>query len=81
MDFEIYELVEHLAKKAGYCEGEISEEDLEEFVEDRYGVSSETFSKIINDLLPLCDKAESPLTGTLYQGFGTEHVWLLNRKC
>lgn len=82
MNWEIYELIEYLAKKSGYCEttDDIPEEDLDDFIQNRYEINLETFSTIINDLLPLCDKGESPLTGKLYQGFGTGRIWLIKRE-
>ena len=40
----------------------------EEFYK-RYGFELYHAEQLINDLLPLCEVAKSPLTGKLYQGF------------
>ena len=80
MDLDIYELLLHFAKQWQYDADDVSEEDLDELIIDRYGIDSETYSRIVKDLLPLCDKAVSPLTGKTYKGFGTDYIWLLKTE-
>lgn len=81
MNYDIYELVAHLAeqKEPGVYDLD-DDESLEEFVYDYYQLDIENFAIILNDLLPLCTIAQSPLTGTWYRGFGTENTWLFNKK-
>lgn len=81
MNYDIYELLAHLAelKEPGVFDLE-DEESLEEFIWNNYEINLENFNNLINDLLPLCDKAKSPLTDKLYQGFGTGNYWLVKKE-
>lgn len=82
MDYtDIYGLLAYLAEKKEPGVYDLEDNDsLEDFVYDYYMIDVDSFSNLINDLLPLCDKDESPLTGTLYQGFGTDNVWLVKKE-
>lgn len=81
MNFDIYELLAHLSelKEPGVFDIE-DDSSLEDFLYDYYGINIEEFENLINDLLPLCDKAKSPLTDKLYQGFGTGNYWLIKKE-
>lgn len=81
MNFDIYELLAHLAelKEPGVFDIE-DDSSLEDFLYDCYGINIEEFENLINDLLPLCDKAKSPLTDKTYQGFGTGNYWLIKKE-
>lgn len=81
MNYDSYELVAHLAEQHEPGVYDIEDEvSLEDFVYDYYGIDFDSFELLINDLLPLCTIAQSPLTGVWYRGFGTENIWLLSKK-
>jgi len=77
----------YLAKKVHYGlnpedgTDEISYDTLDDFLNNQYGISIDDFEDLINDLLPLCDKAQSAITETWYRGFGTGSFWLYKEKC
>ena len=78
---DIYDLLAYLAKKKEPEAYNIeNEESLERFLYDYYNMDLDNFSNLIEDLLPLCDKEESPLTDTLYQGFSADNVWLVRKE-
>jgi hypothetical protein len=81
MNYDVYDLIAHLAeqKEPGLHDLE-DEEDLSDFIYYEYGIDIEAFVCLVNDLLPLCSIAQSPLTGTWYRGFGTDNIWLFNKK-
>lgn len=72
--FDIEMLAAHL------CKVEEDQEDFENQIEgeliEKYGISLEQFTNLINDLSPLLDMAISPLTEVAYIGFGTGKFWL-----
>lgn len=81
MDWELIDLVLHLAAGRGSTISEDSElEELEEFIYNEYSIDIDDFASLMKDLLPLCDRAESPLTKKLYSGFGANEVWLLKQE-
>ena len=82
MDYDLYELVLYLAKlkETDIYDDDSGEKDLEEFIYDHYEINIENFGNLIKDLLPLCDKGESPLTNKLYQGFGIDNFWLIKQE-
>ena len=89
-----FELIEFLALKnksvRGITEclpdsegGDLDDGDLDEdlICEILYGISLGGFNKLIEDLLPLCMMASSPLTGITYQGFAdTDRRMFLVKK-
>jgi len=81
MGFDLYELIAHLAeqKEPGIYDLD-DDESLEDFIYDYYDMNIESFELIINDLLPLCTVAQSPLTSLWYRGFGTNDTWLLSKR-
>lgn len=82
MNFDKFELIAYLAeKKVGPTEYDLTDEDsLVEFLFDHYNIDIESFEVLIDDLLPLCTVAQSPLTDIWYRGFGTNDTWLLNKR-
>lgn len=81
MNFDLYDLVAHLAEEKEPGVYDIEDEDsLEEFISDYYGIDIENFENLMRDLLPLCTVAQSPLTDLWYRGFGTENIWLLSKR-
>lgn len=61
---------------------EIDLEEAWDKFEGKYGIAHYAVEELINDLLPLCMIAESPLTKKVRQGFvDTENnIWLMNRE-
>ncbi len=55
----------------------LSNQEIEEILIDKFGCDLEGLSKIVGALAPMANKAKSPLTKTLYQGFEVEGHWLL----
>ena len=45
---------------------------------DKYSIDFDDFEKLIKDLLPLCNRDTSPLTGKEYVGFANKKTgfWL-----
>jgi len=81
MNWEIYELIAYLAKqKDPILYKDIKYEDLESFIYHEYGIDIQNFIDLIENLLPLCDVAKSPLIDTIYQGFGTGSFWLVKKE-
>lgn len=75
--FDIELLAEHLCE-LGEME-DIETEDIDEKLSEKYGISLEQFTDLINDLTPLLDMAISPLTEEPYIGFGTGSFWLAKK--
>lgn len=86
---DIYELILEL------CKDDIIEfknsidcpidEDLDEWGMDNllyycFEININYFTDLIEKLLPLCEKAKSPLTEILYQGFATDEHWLIKKE-
>lgn len=55
----------------------LTDQEIEETLIDKFGYDLEGFSKIVEVLAPMANKAKSPLTKTLYQGFEVKGHWLL----
>lgn len=51
-------------------------EAIEEAFIEKYELDTEQFVRLLNDLIPFCAMAESPLTGKVYRGFALDHRWL-----
>ena len=80
MPLEIMELLAYLASIKSPGEYDLEDDiELENFLYDHYNIDIESFTELIDDLLPLCDKGISPLTEIAYQGFGKDNVWLIYR--
>ena len=81
---DIYDLVRALVEddwSDSGVSGDIEDYSfLEELLFDAYGINIEDFEKLINALLPMCYEAKSELTGTVYQGFGKNGIWLCRNK-
>lgn len=76
MNNDLYELIAYLAQ---INRDEYEDSDLGEILYDQFSIDLEEFENLINKLLPLCCIAESPLTGKIYQGFGTGTTWLIKK--
>jgi len=77
-----YDLVFYLLQKY-YSDKEL--EDLDDFdlfqlFYEQYGIDEEALDTLLQDLLPLCQIAKSELTDKVYQGFGIDNIWLLNKE-
>ncbi len=70
--------LEELAQYLTGCEEE--EEELDEAFHKKYGIDLDTAFKLVNDLLPLCNTGQSPLTEKWYRGFGTSDTWLIKQE-
>lgn len=79
---DVYELMVYLLS-IKYPEMDFEEMDESEVAScfyQHYNIDEDDFSSLIYDLLPLCDKAKSELTGNLYSGFGINNMWLIKYK-
>ena len=58
------------------------EDDWETTICDKYGIDYEDFQVLVNELLPLIEVGESPLTGKQYKGFAdVSHAqWLVKTE-
>ena len=77
-----YDLVFYLLQKY-YSDEELEnldDYDLFQLFYEHYGIDDETLDTLLRDLLPLCQIAKSELTDKVYQGFGTDNIWLLNKE-
>jgi len=77
-----YDLVFYLLQKY-YSDKEL--EDLDDFdlfqlFYEQYGIDEEALDTLLQDLLPLCQIAQSELTDKVYQGFGIDNIWLLRKE-
>ena len=77
MNDDLYELIAYLAQ---INRDEYEDSDLEEALYNQFDITMEQFENLIEKLLPLCCIAESPLTNKLYQGFGTNNIWLIKKE-
>ena len=57
-------------------------DDVEQALADKYGISFDAFSEIVEKLVPLCEVAKSPLSDEWYRGFADRenHVWLVKEE-
>lgn len=77
-----YDLVFYLLQKY-YSDEELEnldDFDLFQLFYEYYGIDEEALDVLLQDLLALCQIAKSELTGKVYQGFGTDNIWLLNKE-
>ena len=77
MNDDLFELISFLTK---LDRDDHDDSDLEDELYRMFEIDIEQFENLIKHLLPLCCIAESPLTGKLYQGFGTENIWLIKKE-
>ena len=77
-----YDLVFYLLQKYYYDEEleNLDDFDLFQLFYEQYGIEEEALDILLRDLLPLCQIAKSELTDKVYQGFGTDNIWLLNKE-
>jgi len=54
-----------------------TDQHIEDALIEKFGCDLDGLHKILGALVPLADKARSPLTKTLYQGFQVDGHWLL----
>jgi hypothetical protein len=56
----------------------IEDHVLDEKLNEKYGISFDNFSKLLHDLLPLCDTGKSPFTNKNVCGFSDKEkrIWL-----
>lgn len=72
--YDVEELAAHILGL-----GEDYEYDtIEELLFEKYEVSFESFHKIIETLIPLCEVAKSPITDVIFRGFADREkgFWL-----
>lgn len=53
---------------------------IEQKIADLFYIDLETFGRIASALMPFAMIASSPLTGTVYQGFGHKNFWLAKKE-
>jgi len=79
---DIYELMAYLlsTKYPDIDFEDMSESEIADYFHQHYNINEDDFSNLVYDLLPLCDKTKSELTGNTYSGFGINNMWLINIK-
>jgi hypothetical protein len=62
-------------------EDEFTNDDVDYVIEQalyqEFGIDVDQLLKLLNVLVPLIDVARSPITKTLYKGFGNDGFWML----
>lgn len=59
--------------------------DMDDLVDERFGITAEEFAKVIDAVLPLVAVGKSPISGQAYRGFALVDAdgsgrWLLKRR-
>ncbi len=70
--WELEELLAHILCKGNSEKADElinKEPDFEELVYDKFGISFDQFSEVVESLIPFTIKTMSPLNNKLYQGF------------
>jgi hypothetical protein len=73
----IYELIEYLVDR------EFEDDpygELEDMLYEKYEIDIHQLTGLLDDLLPLCHKEKSELTGITYVGFASPTCWLLRQE-
>ena len=71
--FDIEELVRGM-------DGLDDDADIDQHLFDKYEIGFDQFSKVVEDLLPLVVVGQSPLTNTVYKGFGRDGLFFLKTE-
>lgn len=59
----------------------LDENEINEYIYSLYDLDEESFSNLINDLVPLITIAKSPIFNNItYKGFANENIWLLKER-
>ena len=66
-ELEALELAAHLLGIDEYADD--LDEQVEQKIYDKYQIEFDCFRVLANDLLPLCDVGQSPITKQLFRGF------------
>ena len=81
---DLYELIEIMFPKEveqlSTTLGDLEESDLENILYDNWDIDFDQFYLLIERLLPLCNIAQSELTGKWYRGFGKDGFWAIKQE-
>ena len=81
---DLYELIEIMfpeeVEQLSNVLGDLEEEDLENILYNHCDINFDQFYLLIERLLPLCERAQSELTGKWYRGFGKNGFWAIKQE-
>ena len=51
--------------------------DVDEILDDKFGIEFDQFLQVVRELLPLCTVGTSPLTEKTYRGFASDNCFIV----